>query len=126
MGVGDQRHVPAALPPEKTRYPLYRRLDGQQGRSGRLRKISSPPGFDPRTKNNIPEGHMETRLQFRGGTILKKNGATSRNFRFSHQFEDLGILECEAVCCGGYVPTFRTQNIWILSGCRTLKVTTRH
>ena len=29
-------------------YPLCRRLGGSQGRSGRLRKISSPSGFDPR------------------------------------------------------------------------------
>jgi hypothetical protein len=28
-------------------YPLYRRLDGPQGRSGRVRKISPPRGFDP-------------------------------------------------------------------------------
>jgi hypothetical protein len=33
------------LPPEKTRYPLYRRLGGPQGRSGQMRKISPPPGF---------------------------------------------------------------------------------
>jgi hypothetical protein len=37
------------LPPGKTRYPLYRRLGGPQGRSGQGRKISPPPGFDPRT-----------------------------------------------------------------------------
>ena len=49
MGVGGQHHAPAALPPGKTRYPLYRRLGGPQGRSGRVRKISPPPGFDPRT-----------------------------------------------------------------------------
>ena len=48
-GVGGQRHAPAALPPGKTRYPLYRRLVGPQGRSGRVRKISPPPGFDPWT-----------------------------------------------------------------------------
>jgi hypothetical protein len=47
--VGGQHHAPAALPPVKTRYPLYRRLSGPQGRSGRVRKISPPPGFDPRT-----------------------------------------------------------------------------
>jgi len=29
--------------------PLYRRLRGFHGRSGRMRKISPPPGFDPRT-----------------------------------------------------------------------------
>jgi len=31
MRVGGQRHAPAALPPGKTRYPLYRRLGGPQG-----------------------------------------------------------------------------------------------
>jgi hypothetical protein len=35
MGVGGQRHAPAALPPAMTRYPLIRRLGGPQGRSGR-------------------------------------------------------------------------------------------
>ena len=38
-GVGGQRHAPATLPPGNTRYPLYRKLGGPQGRSGRLRKI---------------------------------------------------------------------------------------
>jgi hypothetical protein len=41
--------APAALPPGKTRYPLYRSLGGTQGRSGRVRKISSPPRFYTRT-----------------------------------------------------------------------------
>jgi len=48
MGVYDQRLIPAALPPVKTRYPLCWRLDGPQSRSGRVRKISPPPEFDPR------------------------------------------------------------------------------
>jgi len=39
MGVDGQRHAPAALPPEKTLYPLYRRLGGPQGRSEQGRKI---------------------------------------------------------------------------------------
>jgi len=47
MGVGGQGHPPAALPPGTTRYPLYRRLSGPQGRSGRVWKISPTPGFDP-------------------------------------------------------------------------------
>ena len=49
MGVGGQRHAPAALPPGMTRYPLYRRLGWPQGHSERVLKISPPPGFDPRT-----------------------------------------------------------------------------
>ena len=37
-GVRGQRHAPAALYPRgKTRYPLYRRLGGPQGRSGQVR-----------------------------------------------------------------------------------------
>ena len=43
--VGDQRHAPTALPPAKTRYPLYRRLVGPQGRSGRVWKISPLNGI---------------------------------------------------------------------------------
>ena len=47
MGVGGQRHAPAALLLGRTQYPLYRRLGGLQGRSGKVRKILPPPGFDP-------------------------------------------------------------------------------
>jgi len=53
MGVGGQRHAPAALPPWKILYPLYRRLGGTQGRSGRVQKISPPPGIDPRTVQSV-------------------------------------------------------------------------
>ena len=56
MEVGGQHHAPAALPPEKARYPLYRRLGRPQGRFGRVRIISPPPGFDPRTVQPVA-GH---------------------------------------------------------------------
>ena len=45
MEIIDQRHAPAALPPGKTRYPLYRSLGGPQGRSRHVRKISPPTGI---------------------------------------------------------------------------------
>jgi len=57
--VGCQRHVPAALPPGKTRYPLYRRLGGPLGRSGLERKISPPPGFDPRTVQPVASRYTD-------------------------------------------------------------------
>jgi len=38
-----------SLPPGKTQYLVYRRLDGPQGRSGQVRKTLSPTGFDRRT-----------------------------------------------------------------------------
>jgi hypothetical protein len=49
MGVGRQHHAPATFTPGKTRYPLYGRLGGPRSRPGKVRKISPPPGFDPRT-----------------------------------------------------------------------------
>jgi len=48
-GEGSASRPGCTLPPGKTRYPFYRRLDGPQGRSGQVRKISPSPGFDPRT-----------------------------------------------------------------------------
>jgi hypothetical protein len=45
MGMGGRRHATAALGPFKTRYPLYKRLGGLQGRSRRVRKISPPTGI---------------------------------------------------------------------------------
>jgi len=41
------------LLPGNTRYPLYRRLGGSQGRSGQVWKISPPPGFDPQTVHPV-------------------------------------------------------------------------
>jgi len=59
MGVGGQRHAPAALLPVKIRYPLYWRLGGPQGRSGRVRKLSTPPGFDPRTVQPVASRYTD-------------------------------------------------------------------
>ena len=64
MEVGGQRHAPADLLPEKTRYPFYRRLGGPQGRSGYVRKISPSPGFDPRTFQ--PVASLLYRLSYPG------------------------------------------------------------
>jgi hypothetical protein len=55
MVVDGQRHAPAALP----RYPLYRRLGGFQGLSGRVRKISPPPEFDPRTPQPVANRYAD-------------------------------------------------------------------
>ena len=49
-GVGGQRHAPAALPPRKNPVPAV-----EEGRSGRMWKISPPPGFDPRIVRPIAQ-----------------------------------------------------------------------
>jgi hypothetical protein len=52
MVVGGQRHAIAALPPGKTRYPLYRRLGVPQGRNGQVRRMP-PLGIDPWTLHPV-------------------------------------------------------------------------
>ena len=59
MGVGGQCHAPAALPPGMTRHPLYRLLGGPQGRSGRVKKISPPQGFDLRNVQPVESRHND-------------------------------------------------------------------
>ena len=49
MGVGGKRHAPVALPQGNTQYQLCKMPVKPWGRSGRVRKISPPPGFDPLT-----------------------------------------------------------------------------
>jgi hypothetical protein len=43
----------------KTRYPLYRRMGGHQGRSGQVQKISLLPGFDPRTVQSVASHYTD-------------------------------------------------------------------
>jgi hypothetical protein len=45
--------------PGKTWYPLYKKLGGPLGRSGRVRKISPVPGFDPRTVQPVASRYTE-------------------------------------------------------------------
>ena len=62
-----------SLPPGKTRYPLYRRMGGLQGQSGQVRKISPPPGFDPRTVQTVASHFTElaTRPTLTCGSLPK-------------------------------------------------------
>ena len=50
---------PGRFTPGKTWYPLYRRLGGPRGQSGRVRKISPLPGFDPRTVQPVVSRYTE-------------------------------------------------------------------
>ena len=58
--VSDKRQAPAALPPKKDSVPI---VDGHQGRSGRVRKISPPPGFEPRTVQPVASRYIDWATQ---------------------------------------------------------------
>jgi hypothetical protein len=65
MGVGGQRHAPAALPPRKTQYRSYRRLGRPQGRFGRVRKISPSPDFEPSTVQLVANRYTDCAIPAR-------------------------------------------------------------
>ena len=86
MGAGGQRHPHAALPPGKTRYPLYRRLGGPQSRSGRVRKISPPTGI--RSPNRPVRVESLYRLSYPGSPQSAMGDANPDVWcrgRFAHQ-----------------------------------------
>ena len=88
--------------PGKDSYPLYRRLGGPQGRSGQVRKISSPPGFDPRTiqaaaSRNTDYATRPTKLYADNGT--RTNVVCFRRL-FQSRVNALGYLR---VCEGNAV-----------------------
>ena len=63
-GEGTASRPGRSLPPGKTRYPLYRRLGGPQGRSGQVRKISPLPGFDPQTVQPVASHYALSMIAF--------------------------------------------------------------
>ena len=83
MGVGGQRQAPVVLPPWKTRYPLHRRLGGPQGRSGRVRKMSPPPGLDPRTVQPVASRYTDW--------AIPNHIFTSNSYNIKENFEYLHV-----------------------------------
>jgi hypothetical protein len=76
--MGGQRHAPVALPPGKENpYQLHSRLGGSQCRSGEVRKISSPPGFDAGTAQPVASRYTDCAIpaytQFRNPLLSVRN-----------------------------------------------------
>ena len=62
-GVSGQQHAPRrTLSTGKSRYPLYRRLGGPQGRSERAGNLASS-GFDPWTVQSIVSRYTDWATQ---------------------------------------------------------------
>ena len=58
-GEGSASRPGRSLSPGKTRYPLCRRVGGHLGRSGKVRKNSLPPGFDPQTVHPVASRYTD-------------------------------------------------------------------
>jgi len=56
---GSASYPGGSLPLTKTRYPLYRRMGGPKGRSGRVQKISPPPRFDLQTVQPVASHYSD-------------------------------------------------------------------
>ena len=74
MGVGGQLHVPAALLPGKTRYPLYRRLGGNRNGLDGCRHSRPPPGFDPRTAQAVASRYTDYAIPAPAETLDNPKG----------------------------------------------------
>ena len=79
-GKGSVSGPDRSLPPGKTRYPLYRRLGGPQGRSGQARKISPLPEFDPRTVQPVASRYTDWAIPAQNAAIW------CNKFRHCHSF----------------------------------------
>jgi len=66
-GVDGQHHTPVTLPPAKPQYPSFGRA---HDRSGRLRKISPQPEFDPRAVQPVTKRcNLEIGLRLNIGKV---------------------------------------------------------
>ena len=119
--MGGQLHAPTALSSGKIRYPLYRRLCGLQSRSGRVRKISPPPGFDHRTAQAVATRYTDCAippppsyfLLFLNLTYFFKKyerssfQSVTRRLRWRHEFNPM------AVHMGLIVPPLTLEHIFL-------------
>ena len=103
MWVRGQRHTPAALTPEKSRYPLYRRPGGPQGRSGPKWKISPPPEFDPRTFQSVASRYTDWNIPAHGKVIEEKECIlpagikTELILKSSRKYKDISDIESSEI-----------------------------
>ena len=83
-GEGSASRPGRSLPPGNTRYPLYRRLGVPQGWSGQVRKISPPPGFDPRTIQLVASRYTDYAIRPTGLRVKYPYFYTDHNERFKY------------------------------------------
>jgi hypothetical protein len=110
-----QRHAPGTIPPEITRCPLYRRLVRPHGLSGRVRKSSFAPRFDPQTDHPVVSRYTNYAISALKCAVpyIIKIGPRGKSGRKGKSRLDVGYAL--------YVRTVRaTQSINFLSLCEII------
>jgi hypothetical protein len=118
MAVGVQRPLLRLTPPEITGCPLYMRLDGPQGWSGQVQKISPPPRFYPRSVHPTC-----TAVALVNSVLERKarnyNASYIQTCSISHGCDTQSNDACRAFCSSGsHVPRQREGKYheWDISG----------
>jgi hypothetical protein len=91
--------------PRHNRYPLYRRLGGPQGRSGRLLKISLQPTFDPRTFQPVARRYTDWAILAHGVDGRSTNEyAALVEWYWQVRSEVLGEKSVQLLLCPSQIP----------------------
>ena len=93
-GEGSVSRPGRSLPPGKTRYPLYRRLGGPQGRSGQVQKISPPPRFDPRTVQAVASRYTDWATRPTACKVLERITAHRLRSCVKFRWHNFNIRSC--------------------------------
>jgi hypothetical protein len=97
---GDGHATPRPLYPRKeTQCPLYRRLGGPQGRCGRVRKISPPPGFDSPTVRPVASRYADWAIRAHEKQAYHSNRKSN----------------CLSVCLSIYIPVYLFIYLFIIT-----------
>jgi len=83
-------------PPVKSRYPLRSWLRGQQGLSGRVRKISPPPGFDSWTVQPVASRYTDWAIAAHKRNICTFAEDLSKHNHFA------SLVRCWALRCKSF------------------------
>ena len=113
-GEGSASHPGRSLPPGKSQYPLYWKLDGSQGRYGQVRKISTPPGIDPRNVQPVASRYTD----YATGPPGYRYGANNQTYRVLTLVFSVFPLRSVVTSKTG-LPVF-TKSLWIIN--RPLKL----
>jgi hypothetical protein len=93
-GEGSASRPGRSLTPGKTRFPLYRRLGGPQGRCEQVRKISPPPEFDPQTVQPVASRYTDYATRPTDNIFVERQIVTWRRcWRFRFDGDSNGQLE---------------------------------